>query len=140
VAPTIFDDVDALLAAAGQDLGATGWSAVQRWHLTAFAAVTGAAWSDEDDSAPPMFALALTNLFLPELLDVRGASSGINYGSGPVRFGPAIRPGDRVRGRANLVDAVEVPGGVQTTIEVVVEVEGRDEWACTVESLSRWMR
>ena len=39
-----------------------------------------------------------------------------------------------------LVDATEVPGGVQTTIEIRVEVEGCHDPACVVESLSRWMR
>jgi hypothetical protein len=32
-----------------------------------------------------------------------------------------------------------VPGGVQTTIRITMEVEGGDEPACVVDSLSRWL-
>jgi acyl dehydratase len=139
MAVTTFEGVDALLGAAGRDLGTTDWYQVEGWQLTLFAAVIDAP-PTPDGSAPPMWVLALTNLFLPELLEVQGASNGVNYGTGPVRFGPAVHPGDRLRGRATLVEAVEVPHGVQTAIEIQVELEGRDEPACTVRSLSRWMR
>jgi hypothetical protein len=148
VAPTVFDDVDALLGASPRDLGATAWRTLEPSQLTAFAAATGSPEAEPgpgsgpgpQDAAPPLLVLALTNLFLPELLDVRGASNGINYGAGRVSFATPVRPGDRVRGRAALVDAAEVPGGVQTTIEIRVEVEGCHDPACVVESLSRWMR
>ena len=160
IAPTVFDEVDALLGAATRDLGATGWRTFEASQLTAFAAAIGSPGPGPHDAAPltafaaatrspgpgphdaapPLLILALTNLFLPELLDVRGASNGINYGTGTVSFATPVRPGDRVRGRAVLVDATEVPGGVQTTIEIRVEVEGCHDPACVVESLSRWMR
>ena len=139
MAVTVIDGVDALLDAIGRDLGTTAWYVVEAWQLTLFAAATDAA-PTPDESAYPMWVLALTNLFLPELLEVRGASSGVDYGTGPVRFGPVVHPGDRLRGRAVLVEAVAIPGGVQTTIEIRVELEGSAEPACTVESLSRWMR
>ena len=131
IAPTVFDEVDALLGAATRDLGATGWRTFE---------ASRSPGPGPHDAAPPLLILALTNLFLPELLDVRGASNGINYGTGTVSFATPVRPGDRVRGRAVLVDATEVPGGVQTTIEIRVEVEGCHDPACVVESLSRWMR
>jgi hypothetical protein len=37
-----------------------------------------------------------------------------------------------------VVDAVEARGGVQATIRITVEVEGRDEPAVVVDSISRW--
>jgi hypothetical protein len=33
----------------------------------------------------------------------------------------------------------EIPGGVQTTIRITVEVEGAGHPACVVDSLSRWL-
>jgi len=44
-----------------------------------------------------------------------------------------------VRGAAELVACDEIPGGVQTTILITVEVDGADQPACVVESLSRWL-
>ena len=64
----------------------------------------------------------------------------MNYGTGQVRFPKAVKAGDRVRGRAVLTDATEVAGGIQTTVELHVDIEGEDEPACVVESLSRWLR
>jgi len=40
---------------------------------------------------------------------------------------------------AELVACDEVPGGVQARIRITVELEGVDEPACVVESLSRWL-
>jgi acyl dehydratase len=58
---------------------------------------------------------------------------------GGVRFRTPLIAGSRVRGTAELVGCDEIPGGVQTTIRITVEVDGSDEPACVVESLSRWL-
>lgn len=91
------------------------------------------------DEVPSLLLLALTNLLLPELVEVRGVSSGINVGTGPVRFPMSVPVGARVRGRATVVAADEARGGVQTTIRITVEVEGRDGPALVVDALSRWL-
>jgi acyl dehydratase len=83
--------------------------------------------------------LALSNLVLPQIVEVRGVSLGVNYGTGRVRFPAPVPVGKRVRGRAELVACDEVPGGVQTTIRITMEVEGGAKPACVVESLSRWL-
>lgn len=131
-------DLEDLLAAAGRDLGSTVWTTVEHLQLTVFAAATGGDPFETD--APAYFVLALTNLLMPDLLEVGGATSGVNYGTGQVRFPKAVKAGDRVRGRAVLTDATEVAGGIQTTVELHVDIEGEDEPACVVESLSRWLR
>ncbi|HET9731148.1 MAG TPA: dehydratase [Acidimicrobiales bacterium] len=131
--PTVFAEPDALLRAAPLDLGGTAWVEIGAGEVSSFEAGTGGAVSG-------YYALSLTNRFLPELLQVPGASSGINYGAETVRFGAPLRAGDRVRGAARLVAASEVGGGVQTAIEITVEVAGTDRPACVVRSLSRWLR
>lgn len=135
--PTVID-LDDLTAAIGRDLGTTQWRQIEPLQLTLFAAATGTPPIPEE--VPAYLVLSLTNLFLPDLLEVRGATSGVNYGAGQVRFPCSVRPGARVRGRAVLADAAEVSGGVQTTVEMRIEVDGDSEPACTVESLSRWLR
>jgi acyl dehydratase len=138
--PTVFPDLDSLLSAGRRDLGLTEWVELNRSVLTDFAAATWSPGGPNDNVAPPMLLLSLTNRFLPDLLEVQGASSGINYGTGPVRFDAPARAGDRIRAGAMLLEAVEVPGGVQSSVEIRIEVQGSDQPACTVESLSRWLR
>jgi hypothetical protein len=143
VAATIFESPDELLTAVGRNLGTTPWFSVDRESVSRFERAT-ATRSDPSDRIPPFMLVSLTNYFLPQLLEVRGISSGVNYGSGSIRFGAGARVGDRLNATATIVDAVEVPGGVQTAIEIAVSVEG-DAYsgsgpACVVESLSRWLK
>lgn len=134
----MFGSPDELIAAAGLELGTTAWTPVEVGDVKAFVSATGT--PDAQGTVPPLLVLSLTNRFLPELLEVRGATSGVNYGTGRVRFPSTVRPGDRIRVSARLLAAEEVAGGVQSTVEMTVEVEGSSEPACVVESLSRWMR
>ena len=47
--------------------------------------------------------------------------------------------GSRVRGGAEIAAVEDIPGGVQTTITITIEVEGGTKPACVIESLSRWL-
>ena len=137
-AATVFQTPDDLLGAVGLRLGTTAWATVDAADVQRF--VDATATPDAGGGVPTLMVLALTNRLLPELLQVPGASNGVNYGTGSVRFPAEVRPGDRVRASARLAEAVEVPGGVQTAVEITVEVARSGEAACVVESLSRWMR
>lgn len=134
--PTFFHDLDELLKAPPLELGSTGWVQIDAEALRSFRRATG---QPEGEEVPPLMLLSLTNRFLPELLQVPAASSGVNYGAESVRFGPGARHGDGVRGAATLVAATEVASGVQTTVEIRVEGERSGEALCVVRSLSRWM-
>jgi acyl dehydratase len=132
VAQTVFRSLDEVRAAVGRHLGASDWLEITDDRLDRFAAATGG--GDHGH-----LALALTNLFLPQIVEVRGASLGVNYGTGTIRFPAPLRAGTRLRGTAELVACDDIAGGVQTTILITVEVDGADEPACVVESLSRWL-
>lgn len=145
-APTVLDGLDAVRAAVGRALGTSDWTTVSAEQVALFleatAAAAGPGGGDAPDGAgelPGLLVLSLTNLLLPRIVEVRGVSAGLNRGTGVVRF-PAPAPvGSRVRASARLVDAVDVAGGVDTTMLVTVEAEGTAEPACVVESLSRWL-
>ena len=47
--------------------------------------------------------------------------------------------GSMVRASAELVDAVEIEGGIQTVVRVSIEIEGMERPACVVDSLSRFI-
>ena len=150
--PTTFETLDALRGAAGTHLGWTDWMEVDQARVDRFADATGDhQWIHVDVErataespfggpiAHGYLTLALSNRFLPELLQVPGASAGVNYGTGKVRFPAPVPVGSRIRGGAEIAAVEEIPGGLQTTITITIEVEGSDTPACVVESLSRWL-
>ena len=83
--------------------------------------------------------LALTNLFLPQVVEVRNVSMGLNYGTGKVRFPSPVPVGSRLRAGVELTAVDDIKGGIQTTMVITVEREGSDKPACVLESLSRYL-
>jgi len=77
-------------------------------------------------------------MFLPQILEVRGISMGVNYGADKLRFPAAVPVGSRVRGGGELLRVEEVKGGVQTTVRVTVEIEGSDRPGCVIDTISRF--
>jgi acyl dehydratase len=152
MAQTVFESLDEVRAAVGTTLGTSDWIDVTQQQVDTFAEATGDhQWIHVDVEratrespfggpiAHGYLTLSLTNLVLPQVVEVRGASVGVNYGTGKVRFPAPVPVGSRVRGTAELVACDEVAGGVQTTIVITMEVEGGTKPACVVESLSRWL-
>jgi acyl dehydratase len=152
VTPTTFATLDDLRGATGQHLGWTDWIDITQEQVNRFAEATGDhQWIHVDveraNAESPFggpiahgyLTLALSNLFLPELLAVPGASAGVNYGTGKVRFPSPVPVGSRVRGGAEVTAVHDIPGGVQTTITITIEVDGQEKPACVIESLSRWL-
>ena len=147
---TIFDTPVALLERVGEQLGHSDWLRVEQSRIDQFAEATGDhQWIHVDPAraaggpfgaciAHGYLTLALVNLFLPQIVEVRGISMGVNYGCDKVRFPNVVRAGSRVRGSAQLVAAEEVKGGVQATIRVSVEIEGEERPGCVVDTISRY--
>jgi acyl dehydratase len=147
-----FATLDELREAAGRRLGSTEWMEISQERVNLFADATGDhQWIHVDVDrahaespfggpiAHGFLTLSLSNLFLPQLIEVPGASAGVNYGTGRVRFPSPVPVGSRVRGSAEITGVEEVAGGVQTTIAITIEIEGQDKPACVIESLSRWL-
>ncbi len=128
---TILDGADEVAAAVGTDLGHSPWTVISGEQIAAF----------EESAGPELgyLALALSNLLLPQIVEMRGFSTGVNYGTDSVRFGPTLQPGDLVRGSARLVEAVDIKGALQTRISITIEVDGSPHPACVIDSLSRWL-
>ncbi|MCU1460516.1 MAG: putative enoyl-CoA hydratase 1 [Acidimicrobiales bacterium] len=126
----IIDGLDELTAAVGADLGATDWVDVDQSSIDRFCDAAGDA---------TFFAVALTNGLMPQLLDVRGVAMGVNYGTNRIALGAPVTAGSRVRAAAVIAACEQVKGGVQATVRITVEVDGRDEPACVVEALSRYV-
>lgn len=150
-AVTVLEGADAVLAARGTHLGWSDWLEVDQARIDLFAAATGDhRWIHVDPAraaagpfggtiAHGYLTLALTNYFLPRIVEVRGFAAGINYGLGTVRFPAPVPVGGRIRAGAELTDAIEIAGGLQTEMLVTVEVGGGDEPACVAVAISRWL-
>ena len=148
---TVFESPRDLSDAVGTHLGRSDWVKVDQARIDLFAEATGDhQWIHTDPQraakgpfgatiAHGYLTLALTNMLLPQLVEVRGASMGINYGTNRVRFPAPVPEGSRLRAGAELVEVEQVPGGYQAVIRITVEIEGRDRPACVVDSVSRFI-
>jgi acyl dehydratase len=150
MAHTVLNGLDEIRAAVGQHFGYSEWLTIGQERVNQFADATGDhQWIHVDverATAGPFggpiahgyLTLSLSNLFLPQIVEVTGVSMGVNYGTDKVRFPSPVPVGSRVRGGAELVEATEVTGGVQTLIRITIEVDGAPKPACVIDSLSRW--
>jgi acyl dehydratase len=148
---TVFERPSDLLAAVGADLGTTDWLEITQERVDTFADATGDhQWIHVDPERAKLgpfggtiahgyLTLSLVNTFLPDLLEVRNVSMGVNYGTDKTRFPAPVPVGSRIRGRAELSGAEAVEGGVQVRVTVTVEIEGNDRPACVVETISRFL-
>jgi len=152
MAQTVFRDLDALAGAVGSHLGYSDWLEITQERIDRFAEATGDhQWIHVDPEraasgpfgttiAHGYLTLSLSNCLLPQIVEVQGVSMGINYGCNKVRFPAPVPVGSRVRAGAELVAVDEIPGGVQTTMIVTMEIDGGRKPACVIESLSRFLR
>jgi acyl dehydratase len=146
-----FQSAAELKAAVGKHLGYSDWLQIDQQRIDRFAEATGDyQWIHVDPEraksgpfgatiAHGYLTLSITNNFLPQLVSVPTAKLGINYGTNKVRFPAPVKVGSRVRCGAELLEASDVPGGVQVIVRISVEVEGSDKPACVVESITRYV-
>ena len=148
--PTVFNTPADLKSAVGQHLGYSDWLAITQERIDQFADATGDhQWIHVDPVrakngpfgaciAHGYLTLSLVNMFLPQIVEVRGIRMGVNYGVDKVRFPAPVRVGGLIRGGGELINVEEVKGGVQATIRVTVDIEGSDRPGCVVDTISRF--
>ncbi len=151
MASTVLDGPDDVRAHLGKHLGHSEWIEIDQVRVNLFADATGDhQWIHVDPEratkgpfgapiAHGYLTLSISNLFLPQIVDVKGFSAGVNYGVDKVRFPSPVKVGARIRAGAELTAISEVNGGLQTTIVITIEIEGGTKPACVIESLSRWL-
>jgi acyl dehydratase len=151
MALTVFEGIDDVKGAVGRHLGTSEWVEITQARIDQFAEATGDhQWihvDPEKAAAGPFgttiahgyLTLSLSNFFLPQVVEVRGVSMGVNYGVNKVRFPAPVPVGSKVRAGVELVAVQDIPGGVQTTMVVTIEREGGDKPVCVIESLSRFL-
>jgi acyl dehydratase len=150
-AQTILDGPDAVRAAVGTHLGYSEWLLMEQERVNTFADATGDhQWIHVDPEraasgpfgapiAHGYLTISLSNFFLPQIIETKGFSAGINYGVDKVRFPSPVKVGDRIRAGAEMLEVTDVNGGLQTLVRITIEIEGSDRPACVIDSLSRWL-
>jgi acyl dehydratase len=149
--PTIVETPHDLLDKTGLQLAPSDWLSIDQDRIDAFGRVTGdLQWIHVDPErarhgpfgatiAHGYLTLSLVNLFMPQMIEVRGAASGVNVGVDRLRFLAPVRVGSRIRGTGQVLGAEEVKGAaVQVVIRVTVEIEGEEKPACVVDTISRF--
>ena len=147
----IFETPRDLLGQEGRDLGRTDWVRIEQDRIDRFAEATDdRQWIHVDAAraqagpfgatiAHGFLTLSLANRFLPELIDVRGFTHGVNVGSDRLRFLAPVRVGSRLRGAGEIVSAEVVKdGAIQSVVRITIELEGSDKPACVVDTISRY--
>ncbi len=147
---TVFETPAELKAAVGKHLGYSDWLEISQDRIDRFADATGDhQWIHVDPErakqgpfgatiAHGYLTQSLVNHFLPQIIEVRGISMGINYGADRLRFPAPVPVNSRIRGGAELLEVQEVKGTIQAKIRVTVEIQGSERPACVIDTISRY--
>ena len=147
-----FERLTELADLVGQEVGLSDWLLVDQARIQRFADATDdQQWihtSPERAAAGPFggtiahgfLTLSLLPVFFDTGFKVTETRMGINYGLNKVRFPAPVPVNSRLRGRFKLLNFDVIEGGVQLSIEVTVEIEGKSKPACVAESLTRQYR
>ncbi|MFC3711563.1 MaoC family dehydratase [Sphingoaurantiacus capsulatus] len=147
----VFETPAALLDAVGTRFGPTDWLPVEQTRVDLFAEATGDhQWIHIDPArakdgpfggtiAHGYLTMSLVNHFLPDLIEVQGATMGVNIGADGLRFLSPVRVGSRIRATGELTSADTVrETAVQSVVRVTIEIEGEAKPACVVDTISRY--
>ena len=147
----VFETPRALLGEEGTKLDVSDWLTIDQERITEFGRVTGdMQWIHVDPDrakdgpfgatiAHGYLTMSLVNLFMPQMIEVRGFSAGVNVGMDRTRFLNPVVVGSRIRGNGEIISAEEVKGGaIQCVIRVTVEIEGKDKPALVVDTINRY--
>jgi acyl dehydratase len=144
----VFETIESLGEAIGENLGPTEWLEITQERIDAFADATGDhQWIhvDVERAATGPFGatiahgyltLSLIPQFMPELLAIRTPGARLNYGLNKVRFAAPVPVGSRIRARATIADVSEHPVGTQLVTQYVLEIDGVDRPACVAETVT----
>ena len=133
----------------GEHLGYSPWVDITQEQVNMFAEATGDhQWIHVDverATAGPFGApiahgyltLSLGPMLYPQVVEIRGFTMGVNYGTNKVRFMSPVPVGSRLRLGVKILDVADIAGGVQNTLEFTFEVEGAAKPSCVAEVVFR---
>ena len=144
--------IDGLAGLVGSELGVSDWLEISQARVNLFADATDDhQWIHVDPAraaagpfgGPIAHGYLTLSLLVPlfgQVLTVSDAGMGVNYGLNKVRFPAPVPVGSKIRLRATLAAADPVPGGVQASVDCLVEIEGGSKPACAAQAVYRFLR
>lgn len=131
----------------GQEIGVSDWLEMTQDRVNRFADATGDhQWIHVDVEratkelgapiAHGFLIVSLIPVLSKNIVNYKGVSRGINYGSNKVRFTNVVPVGSRIRMRVKLLSAEQRAGAYQLINQCTIEVEGQDRPACVAENIS----
>ncbi|MES1948699.1 enoyl-CoA hydratase 1-like protein [Salinisphaera sp. C84B14] len=146
----IIENIDALQALVGEEVGVSDWLLIDQARINQFADATeDHQWihvdveraERESPFGAPIAHGFLTLSLLPQLTSqirrIEGVTTTVNYGLDKVRFIAPVPVDSKVRARQKL-ETVEPRGDNRYMLHntVTIEIEGSDKPACIAQSLS----
>ncbi len=143
----VFANLEELSAAAGEEIGPTGWHTITQERVDKFAEATGDhQWIHVDRAraaagpyggtiAHGYLTLALLPVLAAELFHIDHMGAKLNYGVNKVRFPHVVPVGSRLRARATIAEVTDTGTGKQMVTRYVIEIEGVDKPACVAETV-----
>ena len=143
-----FTSADELVAAAGQDLGTSGWHTVTQDQIKAFADATGdhqwihldaqraAAGPFGTTIAHGFLTLSLVSMLAREVYEVRGARMVVNYGVNRVRFPAPLPSGSDVRAQVTIAEVTVAGDRTQVVSHVTVTARDADKPCCVADTVA----
>ena len=148
---TTVDALDDLSSLIGQELGTSSWIDVDQARINTFADATDDhQWIHVDPErakdgpfgatiAHGYLTLSLLIPMWADILEVRDVTTKVNYGLNKVRFPSPVPSGSKIRAKATLAAVEPIPGGVQLTVDTVVERQGGGKPACVAQLVLRYL-
>src|SRR6266480_383238 len=137
--------VEQLKQHVGTETRVGDWHTVTQDEINAFADATGDhQWIHVDPEraqagpfggpiAHGYLTLSLAPVLLGQVLQVNGISMGVNYGLNKLRFPAPVPVGSKLRLGGTLANVEDIAGGVQVTVDMTFEVEGKDKPSCVAQ-------
>jgi len=136
----------------GSHLGYSDWVEIDQDRVNLFAEATGDhQWIHVDPErartgpfggaiAHGYLTLSLAPVLLGQVLTVEGVAFGVNYGCNKVRFPSPVPVGSVLRLGATVAGVEDVGGGVQVTLDIVLEVRDAPKPSCVAQVVYRYYR
>jgi acyl dehydratase len=141
--------INTLEAAAGSELGISGWHEVTQTAVDAIAAATGDhQWIHTDPAraresafggtiAHGYYTLSLAPALLGEVLPFDAFALAVNYGLEKLRFPAPLPVGQQVRMRVRLDEVEEFAGGATLTLTLTFESASGGKPVCVAITVYR---
>jgi acyl dehydratase len=154
MAQLVIEDLPALQALVGREIGTTDWFVVTQERIRQFAEATeDRQWIHVDPErakrespygatvAHGFLTLSLISFLMKQAVQIKaGVRMAVNYGLNRVRFPAPVRADSKVRGRFALLSVKELPNGLEAAFTVTVESEGAEKPCCVAEWVVRYYR